>query len=89
MLERGNVYHILAHVVNSKAFKYPFCLFLPVFRLVLPILSILSRWDMSMERGPDCGSKHGRDDNSFGWEQVMMMMMMMDDNNDDDDDDDG
>ena len=44
---------------------------------------------MSMERGPDCGSKHGRDDNSFGWEQVMMMMMMMDDNNDDDDDDDG
>jgi len=27
------------------------------------------RWDMSMERGPDCGSKHGRDDNSFGWEQ--------------------
>ena len=30
-----------------------------------------------MERGPDCGSKHGRDDNSFGWEQVIMMMMMM------------
>ena len=32
---------------------------------------------MSMERGPDCGSKHGRDDNSFGWEQAMMMMMIM------------
>ena len=47
---------------------------------------------MSMERGPDCGSKHGRDDNSFGWEQViiimmmmMMMMMMMDDDQDNDD----
>ena len=31
---------------------------------------------MSMERGPDCGSKHGRDDNSFGWEQVIMMMII-------------